>query len=58
MKKDEIVAKLMVLTWSSLSSHLPYISENVTNQYMGSRKEQKKIVKEYVVMLDLLSKLL
>ena len=56
--KEEIIAKLMRLTWSSLDSHLDYISSNVKNQYMGDKKTQKKFVKEYLEMLSLLGKLL
>ena len=48
----------MRLTWSSLDSHLDYISSNIKNQYMGDKKTQKKFVKEYLEMLSLLGKLL
>lgn len=58
MKKDEIVAELMIKTWDSLQSHLPYISKGVRNKYMGSVQDQKKIIRDYIAQLGLLSKLL
>jgi hypothetical protein len=56
--KDETIAKLMRLTWSSLDSHLYYISTNSKNPVLGGKKTQKKFVKEYIEMLNLLNKLL
>lgn len=56
--KEKIIAQLMKMTWDSLSSHLPYISKGVRNKYMGSVRDQKKIIREYIEQLNLLSKLL
>ena len=56
--KDETIAQLMRLTWSSLDSHLQYISTDSKNPVLGGRKTQKKFVKEYIEMLNLLNKLL
>ena len=58
VNKDEILAKLIRMTWSSMDSHLDYTSVNVRNQYMGDRKTQKRFVREYAEMISLLCKLL
>ncbi|MEI6529666.1 MAG: hypothetical protein WCN88_04735 [Candidatus Falkowbacteria bacterium] len=58
MTKEDIIAKLMRMTWSSLESHLPYISTRKDKPYIGNRNDQKKIIKEYIEQFNLLSKLL
>lgn len=58
MKKDEIISKLMIMTWDSLQSHLPYITQETNNSAIKDIKTQKKIVKDYVLQIELLSKLL
>lgn len=56
--KEKIIAQLMKMTWDSLSSHLPYISENTNNSAIKDKKTQKKIVRDYISMLEMLGKLL
>jgi len=58
VNKDETIAKLMRLTWSSLDSHLDYMTTKSKNPILGTKSFQKKTVKEYIEMLNLLNKLL
>ena len=56
--KDEIIATLIRMTFSSLDSHLDYMTTKSNNKLLGGKKTQKKFVKEYIEMLNLLNQLL